>query len=77
MNISFIIVRVALSVSSAFIVFSLFVTFYASHTGQAYNLFAPCDRTTTEEVPKGYHTGFKQRYLQEITKKSKKLLQMV
>ena len=77
MNISFIIVRVALAVSCAFIDSCLFVTFYTGHTGHAYNLFAPGDRTTTEEVPKGYHTAFKKRYLQEITEESKKLLQEV
>jgi hypothetical protein len=77
MNISFIIVRVALAVSSTLIDSSLFVTFYTGHTGHAYNLFAPRDRTTTEQVPKGYHTAFKHRYLQEITEESKKLLQGV
>ena len=56
----FIIVLVSMSVSSTLIDSSLFVTFCTDHTGYAYNLFAPCDRTTTEEVPKDYHTGFKQ-----------------
>ena len=77
MNISFIIVRVALAVSCAFIDSCLFVTFYTGHTGHAYNLFAPGDRTTTEQVPKGYHTAFKQGCPQVITEESKKLLHMV
>ena len=77
MNISFIIVRVALAVNSTFIDSSLFVTFNTGHTGHAYNPFAPSDQTTTEQVPKGYHTTFKHRYLQEITEESKKLLQGV
>ncbi len=77
MNLSFSIVRVALAVISAFIGSSLFVIFCTGHTGHAYNPFDQCDRTATEEVPKGYHTAFKQRYLQEITEESKKLLQIV
>ena len=76
MNLSFSIVRIAwlLFLPSWLLPLVIFCT---GHTGHAYNPFDQCDRTATEEVPKGYHTAFKQRYLQEITDKSKKLLQIV